>query len=70
MNWQKLKAEKLNWQNWKLEDWNEKMWKLEGQFCIFAKKIKKEYLSRSFDVKDIAKWCVICYKISFWNSKC
>ena len=39
--------------------------------------IKKKYLnevlkkkSRSFDVRDVVKWCVICYKVGFWDAKC
>ena len=37
--------------------------------------IKKEYLNlvlkknRSFDARDIVKWCVIYYKIGFWDGK-
>lgn len=26
--------------------------------------------NRSFDVRDIVKWCVICYKVGFWDAKC
>ena len=25
--------------------------------------------NRSFDIGDIIKWCVICYKIGFWDAK-
>ena len=39
--------------------------------------IKKKYLnevlkkkSRSCDVRDIVNWCVICYKVGFWDAKC
>ena len=37
--------------------------------------IKKEYLNevlkkKKFDVRDIVKWCVICYKIGVLDAKC
>ena len=34
---------------------------------IFKWSIKK---NRSFDRRDIVKWCIIYYKISFWDGKC
>ena len=35
---------------------------------IFKLSVKKK--NRSFDVRDIVKWCVICYKVGFWDGKC
>ena len=33
---------------------------------IFKWSVKK---IRSFDIRKIVKWCVICYKIGFWDDK-
>ena len=43
----------------------------EGEWEI----IKKEYLNvvlknKSLDVRDIVKWCIIYYKVGFWDGKC
>ena len=36
---------------------------------MFKWRVKKKK-NRSFDLRDIVKWCVICYKIGFWDAKC
>ena len=33
---------------------------------IFKWSVKK---NRIFDVRDFVKWCIICYKIEFWDGK-
>ena len=33
---------------------------------IFKRSVKK---IRSFDIRKIVKWCVICYNMGFWDNK-
>ena len=44
-----------------------KKWIKNNKERIFKCSVKK---NRSFDRRDIVKWCVIYYKIIFWDCKC
>ena len=43
-----------------------KKWIKNNKERIFKWNVKK---NRNFDGRDIVKWCVIYYKIGFWNGK-
>ena len=45
-----------------------KKWIKNNKERIFKWSVKKK--KKSFDGRDIVKWCVIYYKISFWDGKC
>ena len=49
------------------EERERKKWIKNNKERIFKWSVKK---NRSFDIRDIVKWCVICYKIGFWDGKC
>ena len=53
------------------------LWERErGKIKNYWKIIKKHYLNEivkkniNFDIGCIVEWCVICYKIGFWDAKC
>ena len=56
-----VKKERDKWER------EEKKWIKNNKERIFKWSVKK---NRSFDIRDIIKWCVICYKIGFWDGKC
>ena len=49
------------------EERERKKWIKNNKERIFKWNVKK---NRSFDGRDIVKWCVIYYKIGFWDGKC